>query len=61
MNELTKEQEIAIRLLATQEDVIWANEDQRANAIANAIDTARMFLDISEDGDTNYSIEEVTK
>lgn len=50
MNELTKEQEIALRLLSAQRDVIWASEDKRTEAIVNAVDTARMFIDITENG-----------
>jgi len=44
-------QEVALKLLAAQRDVIWASEDKRAEAIAAALDTARMFLDISESDD----------
>lgn len=48
---MTEIQEIALRLLAAQRDVIWSSEDKRAEAIAAALDTARMFLDISREDD----------
>jgi len=44
MNELTKEQEIALRLLAAQNDVIWASSQQQTEAIMNAVDMAKLFI-----------------
>jgi hypothetical protein len=41
--------QITLRLLAAQRDLIWADEDSRRDAIANAIETAVMICEMTND------------
>lgn len=42
---------ITVMLLSRQRDLIWANEDTRREAIANAIETAVMICEMIDDAE----------
>jgi hypothetical protein len=41
--------DITVQLVCSQHDLIWADEDTRREAVANAIETAVMICEMTED------------
>lgn len=57
MNELSKLEYIALKMLEGKTDLIRVNDEQKIKFIVEAFEFAKLFLDISEDKEMDWNKE----